>query len=88
MDDNTKNNSCQAPSMADLAGMLCVFLCPADVAGVLGCTPYSISKAAETEEGRKGLGFPVIRIGTRTKIPRIPFLRFLGWEGPVGKIGA
>ncbi len=28
------------------------------------------------------LGFPVTIIGSRVKIPKIPFLRYCGWEGP------
>lgn len=59
------------------------FMTPAEVAGVLGCDTYKISVMAMTEEGRKDLGFPVIRLGTRTKIPRIPFLRYMGWEGEI-----
>lgn len=54
-----------------------VFLTPAEAAPVLGCDPYLIRVAAK--EGTN-LGFPVVRIGTRTKIPRIPFLRTLGYE--------
>jgi hypothetical protein len=38
---------------------------------------------ASTPDGRQGLGFPVIRLGTDTKIIRIPFLRFMGWEGKI-----
>lgn len=55
-----------------------VFLIPKDIAPVLGCDPYNISLMAR--DCPEQLGFPVVRIGTRTKIPRIPFLRFLGYE--------
>lgn len=54
------------------------FLIPTDIAPVLGCDPYRISLMAR--DCPEKLGFPVTRIGTRTKIPRIPFLRFLGYE--------
>lgn len=54
------------------------FLVPKDVAEVLKCDPYGISVTAKTNPER--LGFPVIRIGRNTKIPRIPFLRFMGVE--------
>lgn len=52
------------------------FLTPNDVAPVLKVHPYNISLAAR--DCPETLGFPVCRIGTRTKIPRIPFLRFMG----------
>ena len=54
------------------------FLRPVDVAEVLGCDPQCIRILARTDRDR--LGFPVCVIGTRTKIPRIPFLRFMGIE--------
>lgn len=59
------------------------YLTPSQAAPVLKCNPYFISLMARTEENRKALGFPVIRMGTRTKIPRIPFLRIMGWEGEI-----
>lgn len=55
-----------------------IFLTPAEVAPVLGCDPQTIRHAAR--EQPELLGFPCMVIGTRTKIPRIPFLRFLGIE--------
>jgi hypothetical protein len=45
---------------------------------VLHCKPESIRLAAR--ERPDLLGFPVIVMGSETKIPRIPFLRFLGYE--------
>ena len=47
------------------------------VAEVLECDPQAIRLAARDNPGQ--LGFPVVRVGKRTKIPRIPFLRFLGY---------
>ena len=47
-------------------------LTPADIAPVLGVDPQSIRKADLVD-----LGFPVCRIGTRTLIPRKPFLAFM-----------
>lgn len=44
-------------------------LTPADVAPVLGVNPQSIRVADPVD-----LGFPVIKLGTRTLIPRLPFL--------------
>lgn len=54
------------------------FLRPADVAEVLQCDPQCIRILARTD--RDQLGFPVCVVGKRTKIPRIPFLRFMGME--------
>lgn len=54
------------------------FLLPADVAGVLNCDPQWIRIMARND--RDALGFPVCVMGRRTKIPRIPFLRFMGAE--------
>lgn len=57
-------------------------LTPADVAPVLGCDPHSIRVQAQTDASM--LGFPVIVIGRRVKIPRRAFLLFLeegkGWK--------
>lgn len=54
------------------------YLLPADVAGVLECDPQCIRIMARNN--REALGFPVCVVGRRTKIPRVPFLRFLGIE--------
>lgn len=74
-------------TLAQVAAMDCLVLTPTQAASVMGCDPYYISVASQTPEGRTYLGFPVVRIGNRTKIPRIPFLRFLGWEGPINGAG-
>lgn len=70
-------------TLASIAAMDCTMLTPAQAADVTGSSPYYISVMAQTAEGRDGLGFPVMRVGHYTKIPRIPFLRFMGWEGPI-----
>lgn len=49
-------------------------LSPTDVAGFLGCEPYSITLQAR--EDPRMLGFPVIVMGSRTRIPREGFVRF------------
>lgn len=54
------------------------WLTPAEVAEVLQCDPHSIRVTARQKPEQ--LGFPIIRIGRETKIPRIPFLRHLGYE--------
>lgn len=49
-------------------------LTPKDVAGFLGCDPYSINLQAQRDPTK--LGFPVVVIGTRVKIPAAAFVRF------------
>lgn len=58
------------------------FLIPSDIADVLGCDKYSINVqvSEDIKNGVNSLGFPVIKIGTRIKIPRRSFLRFMGVE--------
>lgn len=60
-----------------------LYLTTEEAAGLLGCDRNNISVMAATQEGREALGFRVIRIGGRTKIPRIPLLRYLGYEGTI-----
>lgn len=50
-------------------------LVPVDVAGLLGCKPYNINLQAQKDP--KALGFPVVVIGTRVRIPRLGFVRFM-----------
>ena len=70
-------------TLSELAEMDCNMLTPAQVASVTGSSPYYISIMAQTQEGRDGLGFPVMRVGRNTKIPRIPFLLYMGWQGEI-----
>ena len=48
---------------------------PVLAAQVIGCDPHFIRVAARQKP--EMLGFPVIVVGTRTKIPRIPFIRYI-----------
>ena len=52
-----------------------LMLTPADVAPVLGCDPNGIRVTARTRP--ELLGFPVSVVGTRVKIPRIAFIKFI-----------
>ena len=52
---------------------------PADVAPIIGCDPQWVRDTAR--ENPEALGFPALVVGNRVKIPRIPFLRFLGYAG-------
>ena len=51
------------------------FLVPEDVAPILGCSPYSINLQARNDAAK--LGFSVCVTGTRVRIPRRAFLRWL-----------
>lgn len=52
------------------------FLTPAEAAAALGCDPQALRVQARQDPSK--LGFPVIVIKTRTKIPRRPFLEYIG----------
>lgn len=53
-------------------------LVPADIAKFLGCTPYTINVV--TEGGKNPFPFPVIRMGRRVRIPKIPFIKAMKGE--------
>lgn len=52
-------------------------LTPEDVCEVLSCRRHNINLQAQNDPSK--LGFPVIVMGSRVKIPREAFLRF--WDG-------
>ena len=49
-------------------------LVPADIAPILGCTPYSINVAVRN--GRT-FPFPVIYMNRNVRIPKMPFIKFM-----------
>ena len=53
------------------------FITPQDAADVLRCSAQLIR--IQARENPEALGFPVIRVGNRTKIPRKAFVQFM-WE--------
>ena len=53
-----------------------VFLTPDDISPVLGSTPHTIRVIARQRPDLVGYEFTFT--GNRMKIPRIPFLRFIG----------
>lgn len=55
------------------------FLIPKDVAAILGVDPYNINIQAKQDikNGVNSLGFPVIVIGSRVKIPKRAFIKFM-----------
>ena len=48
---------------------------PQDAANVLQCSRYAINVMVKNGE----CPFPAMMVGTRVKIPRIPFLKYLGY---------
>lgn len=50
-------------------------LTPTQVAPILGCQPYTINVAVRN--GKNPFPFPVIKMGTRVRIPKRPFIRFM-----------
>lgn len=67
-------------TLEDLKTMDRETITPAIAATVIGCDPNSIRIAAHREPD--SLGFPVIVIGSRTKIPRRAFIQFMESGGP------
>ena len=53
-------------------------LVPTDVAKYLGCSPYTINVA--TRDGHNPFPFPIIRMGTRVRIPKTPFIKAMKGE--------
>ena len=53
-------------------------LVPADIAPILGCTPYSINVAVRN--GKNPFPFPVIVMNKRVRIPKMPFLKAMRGE--------
>lgn len=76
---NQKKN--QVTCLADIARLTKDFITPTQAAAVLGCNPYTLNMMAHDAKRRADIGFPVILIGSRVKIPRIPFLQTMGWSG-------
>ncbi len=86
MNYTTKCGQAQASILEELAKLESVVLTPKQAAPALGCNPYFINLMAKDEKKRSLLGFPVVMVGSRVKIPRIPFLKFLGWQGQLTEV--
>ncbi len=62
-------------TLQDLKNLRKDIITPAEAAQVIGCDPHYIRVQARSDP--KMLGFPVVVIGSRTKIPRLPFIQFM-----------
>lgn len=65
-------------TLKELAEMEKEIFTAADVAGVLACDPHQVRVVAHQCPER--LGFPVVVMGSRVKIPKGPFLKYMGYE--------
>lgn len=54
-----------------------LFLTPADVCQILKCDPQAIRAQAHSDPSK--LGFPIIVMNRRIRIPREAFLKYLGY---------
>lgn len=61
------------------------YLIPSQVADVLGCAQFSINVQARDDPA--AFGFPVIKIGSRVRIPKAAFVRFMKGELPLTSAG-
>jgi len=52
-----------------------VFILADDIAEILGSDPQTIRSTAKEDQSK--LGFPVVIVGNRVKIPRKPFLKWM-----------
>ena len=53
-------------------------LVPTDVCKYLNCSAYSINVA--TRDGKNPFPFPIIRMGSRVRIPKMPFVNAMRGE--------
>ena len=69
-------------TLEQLAAIPREYLIPTDVAPLLGVDAYSISVMVREDKrtGRSSFPFPTMRIGTRTKILKRPFLAAMGYR--------
>ena len=65
-------------TLKDIEMMDKEMLVPTDVAPILKCTPYTINVV--TRDGKNPFPFPIIRMGTRVRIPKGPFLKAMRGE--------
>ena len=65
-------------TLEDLEAMPKDMLTPKDVAPILGCAPYTIN--VHTMNGNNPFPFPIIRMGSRVRIPKLPFIKAMRGE--------
>jgi len=65
------------PEIAALVKSEKPLISSAEAARALHVTPYIFN--IQLKQGM--LPFPALKVGSRVKIPRIPFLRYIGYDG-------
>lgn len=65
-------------TLEDIEAINKTMLVPTDICKYLGCSAYTINIA--TRDGKNPFPFPVIRLGNRVKIPKIPFVMAMRGE--------
>lgn len=65
-------------TLDDLEALPKEMLTPKDIAPILGCAPFTINVA--TENGENPFPFPIIRMGRRVRIPKMPFIKAMRGE--------
>lgn len=65
-------------TLEDLQVSTKAFFTPGDVCGVLGANPQTIRVTARQRPDL--IGYEFTFVGNRMKIPKVPFLRFMGLE--------
>lgn len=65
-------------TLRDIEAVNAEFLTAGQIAPILGTNPNYIRLQAQRAPQK--LGFPVVVLGTRVKIPKIPFLKFMRGE--------
>lgn len=62
----------------EIRAMPDTMITPELAAKAMGCKPQNIR--VQAKQAPAALGFPVCRLGSATKIPRVPFLKWLTGE--------
>ena len=68
-------------TLQDIENMNKEYLLATDVAPVLGCDPSDLRAQSQLDPSK--LGFPVVVIGTRVKIPKDGFVFYMRYGRPV-----
>lgn len=65
-----------AEAIAAIKASTKAWITPSEAAKVLQCTPYALNRMAMEDS----LPFKSFFVGNRLRIPRIPFLKFFGYD--------
>ncbi len=65
-------------TLEDIEAINKTMLVPTDICKYIGCSAYAIN--VFTRDGKNPFPFPVIRMGTRVRIPKEPFIKAMRGE--------